>query len=216
VLHKYNEHKYRNRRKELIAQLRRKGIQSEAVLKAMEKIPRHLFVDTAFADRAYEDSALPIDMKQTISQPYTVARQTEMLDLKPGEKVLEIGTGSGYQAAILLELGAEVYTVERHRMLYNRSQDLLKSLGYRPTMKCGDGTQGWSAYAPYNGIVVTAGAPVVPDSLKMQLADGGRLVIPVGDQDRQAMHRIIRKNDAFTEEIHDDFKFVKLIGKDGW
>lgn len=216
MLHSYNEHKYRNRRKKLLDTLRKKGITSEAVLKAIEDVPRHLFVDTAFADRAYEDSALPIDMKQTISQPYTVARQTELLDIKPGEKVLEIGTGSGYQAAILITMGAVVYSIERHRLLYDRARTILQEIGLRIMMKCGDGTQGWNAYAPYDAIVVTAGAPVIPDALVNQLNEGGRLVIPVGDETRQAMHRITRIGDEFREEIYDDFKFVPLIGKDGW
>lgn len=216
MLHKFNEHKYRKRRKQLLAILREKGIKSEAVLEAIEKVPRHLFVDTAFADRAYEDSALPIDMKQTISQPYTVARQTELLELNPGEKVLEIGTGSGYQAAVLLELQANVYTVERHRELYDRARTILQNIGYRLMMKCGDGTQGWQAYAPYDAIIVTAGAPVIPESLVNQLEIGGRLVIPVGDESKQAMYRITRHRDGFTEETFDDFKFVPLIGKEGW
>ncbi len=196
--------------------MRNKGIESESVLEAVGRIPRHEFVDTAFADRAYEDSALPIDMKQTISQPFTVAKQTEMLQLRNGEKVLEIGTGSGYQAAVLLELGAEVYSVERHRPLYERAKQILHRLGYRLMMKCGDGTEGWSAYAPYDAIVVTAGAPVIPESLISQLSDGGRLVIPVGDSTKQAMHRITRYGDEFEEEIFEDYKFVPLIGRDGW
>ena len=216
MLHSYNEHKYRNRRQKLLAILRSKGIKSEAVLKAIEAVPRHLFVDTAFADRAYEDSALPIDMKQTISQPYTVARQTEMLDIQPGDKVLEIGTGSGYQAAVLIAMGAQVYSIERHRLLYDRARAILHEAGLRIMMKCGDGTQGWNAYAPYDAIVVTAGAPVIPEALVNQLNDGGRLVIPVGDENTQAMHRITRHGEEFREEIFDDFKFVPLIGKDGW
>ncbi len=216
MLHQYNEHKYRHRRNKLVSGLKDKGITSGEVLSAIARIPRHEFVDTAFADRAYEDSALPIDMKQTISQPFTVAKQTEMLQLVPGEKVLEIGTGSGYQAAILLELGAEVYTVERHRLLYERAREILHRLDYRLMMKCGDGTEGWPAYAPYNGIVVTAGAPVVPEALVQQLSEGGRLVIPVGDETRQAMHRITREGDDFHEEIFEDYKFVPLIGRSGW
>lgn len=212
----YHEFKFKNRRKQLIQELRDKGIQSERVLKAIEGVPRHLFVDSAFSMRAYEDSALPIDMGQTISQPYTVARQTELLDLFPGEKVLEIGTGSGYQCAILCEMDAQVFTVERHKLLYERSRAILNEVGYRAQHKLGDGTLGWTAYAPYDAIIVTAGAPVVPEALLQQLADGGRLVIPVGDEQKQAMHKIVKKEGSFYEEVFNDFKFVPLVGKDGW
>ncbi|MFW6347088.1 MAG: protein-L-isoaspartate(D-aspartate) O-methyltransferase [Cyclonatronaceae bacterium] len=222
MFHEKNQYKYRNRRKKLLEELRSKGISSEAVLKAIESVPRHLFVDTGFADRAYEDSALPIALGQTISQPFTVARQTELLEVKAGEKILEIGTGSGYQAAILAELGAQVYSVERHRELYHRGQDALREAGYRVMLKCGDGTEGWSAYAPFDGIIVTAGAPVVPEALKAQLSAGGRLVIPVGDGDKQVMYRITRRAEETGEEAHfdeeafSDFKFVPLIGRQGW
>lgn len=202
--------------------MRNKGIKDEAVIKAIDTVPRHLFVDTGFADRAYEDSALPIALGQTISQPFTVARQTELLQLKSDEKLLEIGTGSGYQAAVLAELGAKVYSVERHRELYERARQILREAGYRAMLKCGDGTEGWSAYAPFDCILVTAGAPVVPDALKEQLAPGGRLVIPVGDDEKQIMYRITRKNEdaeeqpEFTEEAFSGFKFVPLIGRQGW
>lgn len=216
MFHQYNEYKYRHRRKLLLKELREKGIQSEKVLKAVESVPRHEFIDTGLSDRAYEDSALPIDMGQTISQPYTVARQTELLDVSESERILEIGTGSGYQCAVLCEMGAQVYTIERHKLLYERARDILTNIGYRAMYKLGDGTLGWNAYAPYDGIVVTAGAPVVPEALKQQLADGGRLVIPVGDENKQAMHRIVRQGDEFLEEIYNDFKFVPLIGKEGW
>ncbi len=211
-----DEFKFRKRRKALADELREKGIQDEHVLKAIGTIPRHVFVDSAFANRAYEDSALPIAMKQTISQPYTVARQTELLEVKPGEKILEIGSGSGYQGAVLLEMGAKLYTIERHDELHHRARQILSKLGYRAMFKCGDGTQGWNAYAPWDGIVVTAGAPVIPEALRNQLADGGRLVIPVGDSSTQSMVRIIREGDQFTEEHYDNFKFVPLIGKNGW
>lgn len=215
MLH-YNEFKFKNRRKQLIQELRDKGIKAERVLKAIENVPRHLFVDSAFSLRAYEDSALPIDMGQTISQPYTVARQTELLDLFPGEKVLEIGTGSGYQCAVLCEMGTQVFTIERHKMLYERARNILSETGYKAQFKLGDGTLGWTAYAPYDAIIVTAGAPVVPEALLQQLAEGGRLVIPVGDEQKQAMHRIVKQGDSFYEEIFNDFKFVPLVGKDGW
>lgn len=208
---------FSRKRQALINELRQKGIQSESVLLAMGKVLRHKLIDSALSHRAYEDTALPIMLGQTISQPYTVARQTELLEIKPDEKILEIGTGSGYQCAILCELSKKIFSIERHDLLYHHAKKLLQNLGYRPTLKSGDGTLGWSAYAPFDGIVVTAGAPVVPDSLKEQLAIGGRLVIPVGDQELQTMVRIIRTSETtFIEENHDSFKFVPLIGKQGW
>ncbi len=212
-----NNPKFKQRRGRLVEKLAEKGIKDKRVLEAFNMVPRHVFVDTALQDRAYKDTALPIGKEQTISQPYTVARQTELLEVKPGEKVLEIGTGSGYQAAILCELGAEVYTVERHKKLYEKARSTLKELGYSVRFKLGDGTMGWSAYAPYDAIVVTAGAPVVPEDLVDQLALNGRLVVPVGDADRQEMVRIIKiREDEFEEEHYSDFKFVPLIGKKGW
>lgn len=213
----HNELILSHKRQALVKELKDKGIQAENVLKAIGKVPRHKLIDSALTHRAYEDTALPIILKQTISQPYTVARQTELLELKPGEKVLEIGTGSGYQCAILCELSKNVYSIERLHNLYLHASDLLRSLGYRPTLKSGDGTLGWSAYAPFDAIVVTAGAPVIPDALKNQLTIGGRLVIPVGDEKEQTMMRVIRKSETeFIEENHNTFKFVPLIGKQGW
>lgn len=209
--------KFIYRRRKLVEGLREKGIQSETVLSAMEKVPRHLFVDTALEERAYEDTALPIGKGQTISQPYTVAAQSELLGAGPGNKVLEIGTGSGYQAAVLCEMGADVYSVERHEELYLKARSILRRLGYRVRIKLGDGSLGWSAYAPYDGIVVTAGAPVVPQELIRQLRIGGRLVVPVGDQEKQMMIRITRiSEDAYEEEHFSSFKFVPLIGEKGW
>lgn len=212
-----NNPKFKQRRRRLVETLADKGIEDHRVLEAFNIVPRHVFVDTALQDRAYKDTALPIGKEQTISQPYTVARQTELLEVQPGEKVLEIGTGSGYQAAILCELGAEVYTVERHKELYQKARSILRELGYSVRAKLGDGTMGWSAYAPYDAIVVTAGAPVVPEDLVDQLALNGRLVVPVGDDKRQAMVRIIKiREDEYEEEHYSDFKFVPLIGKKGW
>lgn len=212
-----NERIFNKRREALIDELVQKGIRDERVLKAFAEVPRHKFVDSALSNRAYEDSALPIEMGQTISQPFTVAKQTELMEVEPGDKVLEIGTGSGYQAAILCVMGTNVYSVERHQLLHDRAREILKDLDYRAMLKCGDGTMGWSAYAPFDGIVVTAGAPVIPETLKNQLAVNGRLVIPVGDESKQAMYRITRHGeDEFEEEKFSIFKFVPLIGKQGW
>ena len=209
--------RFSRRRAQLVKHIEEKGIKDRNVLQAVNSIPRHIFVDTAFENRAYEDSALPIGNGQTISQPYTVAAQTELLEVKKGDKILEIGTGSGYQAAILCHMGADVYSVERHEKLYLNAKEILQELGYRPHLKLGDGTLGWSAYAPYDGIVVTAGAPVVPEDLKQQLKIGGKLVVPVGDQKSQMMFRITRvSEEEFNEERLSYFKFVPLIGEKGW
>ena len=201
----------------MVDELHDKGIRDPHILMAIGTVPRHLFVDTALQNRAYEDTALPIPKRQTISQPFTVARQTELLQPQEGDKVLEVGTGSGYQAALLCQMGVLVYSVERHQELYERARELLQQLGYKPMLKCGDGTVGWSAYAPYDGIVVTAGAPVVPENLAHQLAIGGRLIIPVGDSEKQLMLRLTRvSEDEYEEERFSHFKFVPLIGKKGW
>ncbi|MCH8496518.1 MAG: protein-L-isoaspartate(D-aspartate) O-methyltransferase [Balneolales bacterium] len=209
--------KYQKQRNALADLLADKGIRDDRVISAIRDIPRHTFVDSALWTRAYEDIALPIGLDQTISQPYTVARQTELLELQPGAKILEIGTGSGYQCAVLCEMGAKVYSIERHKALHERSREQLRDMGYRPMLKCDDGTLGWGAYAPYDGIVVTAGAPVVPSDLVAQLAVGGKLVIPVGDSTSQKMHVITRvTEDNFDEKVYEGFKFVPLIGEKGW
>ena len=168
-------------RKLLIKEVASKGITDERVLNAMMKLPRHFFFDEIFVTHAYEDKAFPIGQGQTISQPYTVAFQTELLEIKAGDKILEIGTGSGYQASILLELGAEVHTIEYNKVLYNQTRKFLPRLGYRPHFYQGDGSRGLPAQAPFDGIIVTAGAPSVPQDLIQQLKIGGKLIIPVGD-----------------------------------
>ena len=166
---------------------------------------------------AYRDIALPIGYEQTISQPYTVAFMTEQLNVKPGHKILEIGTGSGYQAAILVRMGAKVYSIERHNELYRKTQLLLDKLGIRVSTKCGDGTIGWSEHAPFNGIIVTAGSPDIPVSLKKQLAVNGRLVIPVGDKNSQTL-KVVHKIADNEFDITDipQFAFVPLIGREAW
>lgn len=212
------EDNYRQRglRNKLVKTLEKKGISDPNVLKAIGKVPRHVFFETALLDHAYQDKAFPIGEGQTISQPYTVAFQTEKLEIKPGDKVLEIGTGSGYQACILLELGAKVYTIEYNKKLYDRTKVLLPKLGYSPYFFHGDGSKGLPAKAPYNKIIVTAGAPVVPKSLTDQLADNGILIIPVGNRDKQVMLRITKKKDQLITEEFENFAFVPLLGKEGW
>jgi protein-L-isoaspartate(D-aspartate) O-methyltransferase len=200
----------------MIALLKERGISDERLLASMAKVPRHVFVPPPFTNRAYDDSALPIGMMQTISQPYTVAFMTQALEVKPGDKVLEVGTGSGYQAAILAEMGARVFTIERHRELLSRAQKVLDRLGYRVASKVGDGTVGWSEFAPYDGIIVTAAAPDVPEPLLKQLADGGRLVIPVGDLDVQNLLVVTRHGEEYERKEAFGFKFVPLVGKLGW
>lgn len=189
-----------------------KGINDDHVLKAMAKIPRHLFMNSSFEAFAYQDKAFPIGANQTISQPYTVAFQTEKLQVKPGSKILEIGTGSGYQTAVLLELKAKVYTIERQKELYKSTSLFLLEIGYRPkAMRFGDGYLGLAEFAPFDGIIVTAGAPFVPKALLSQLKVGGRLIIPVGEN-TQKMTLIIRKEEkVFDKKIFGDFSFVPML-----
>jgi protein-L-isoaspartate(D-aspartate) O-methyltransferase len=207
---------YARERDELVSILRRRGIGSEAVLRAIGEIPRHLFVKDVFLARAYEDSALPIDCRQTISQPYTVAFMTEILDIRRGDKTLEVGTGSGYQACILAHMGARVFTIERHSELLEQARRRFETLRWNIASKAGDGSVGWSEFAPFEKIIVTAGAPEIPPSLLNQLADGGTLVAPVGSEAVQTMIAVDRKGDRFTQRHFDGFKFVPLVGKEGW
>src|SRR5688572_16451141 len=202
-----DNYKLRGLRNKLVKKLREKGIHDEAVLMAIGKVPRHVFFENALIDHAYQDKAFPIGEGQTISQPYTVAFQSEKLEIKPGDKVLEIGTGSGYQACVLLELGAKVYTIEYNRKLYETVKDFLPRLGYRPYFFHGDGSMGLPSKAPFNKIIVTAGAPVVPTALTEQLAEDGILVIPVGDREKQSMLQIRKKNGALIKKEYNNFAF---------
>lgn len=214
-----SRHFYTEARAGLVQILRERGITNEAVLQAFGTVPREQFVSGPFKQRAYEDIALPIDKHQTISQPFTVARMTELLEVKPGHTILEIGTGSGYQAAILAEMGVTVYTIERHFELYNTARSILKEIFPGTSIQCrfGDGTIGWSEYAPYDGIVVTAGAPEIPEALLKQLSVGGHLIIPVGSEKSQVMHCIVREDENnFADYPLEDVSFVPLIGKQGW
>ncbi len=211
-----DSYKQRGLRNKLVKKIAEKGIRDERVLAAIGKVPRHVFFENALLEHAYQDKAFPIGEGQTISQPFTVAFQTEKLEVKPGDKVLEIGTGSGYQACVLLEMGARVYTIEYNRVLYERTKAFLPQLGYRPYFFHGDGSKGLPAKAPFDKIIVTAGAPVVPQALIDQLKDGGILVIPVGDREKQSMLVIHKMGDKLKKQEFENFAFVPLLGKDGW
>ncbi len=206
-------HKHQGLRNQLVKTLVAKGIQDKNILKAIAIIPRHLFMDSGFMDFAYQDKAFPIAAEQTISQPYTVAFQSELLEIKSGDKILEIGTGSGYQTAVLIEMGAKVYTVERQKELFKKTKLFLPRLNYKPKKNVfGDGYKGMPEDAPFDGIIVTAGAPFIPKPLLAQLKIGGKLVIPVGD-DVQIMTLIIRKGDKdFEKHELGKFRFVPMLG----
>ena len=209
-----DEAKHQGLRNQLVTILKKKGITDDLVLAAIKKIPRHLFLDSGFEAFAYQDKAFPIGADQTISQPYTVAFQTQLLEVKKDQKILEIGTGSGYQTAVLCELGAKVYSIERQVELFKKTQSLLPKLNIRPKyLSFGDGYKGLENYAPFDGIIVTAGAPIIPKPLMAQLKIGGRLVIPVGETD-QIMTLLIRKNETqFEKHEFGDFKFVPMLEK---
>jgi protein-L-isoaspartate(D-aspartate) O-methyltransferase len=211
-------HDYRLARERMVKnQLIPRGIADQNVLRAMGKVQRHLFVEEALVGEAYNDHPLPIGLKQTISQPYIVALMTEALELTGREKVLEIGTGSGYQTAILAELSDRVYTIERIAPLLEGSKRLLESLGYRNIyFKAYDGTLGWEDFSPFDAIMVTAGAPSVPDPLRKQLADGGRMIIPIGNRYSQDLIKVTRTKDRFVEKNLGGCRFVDLIGEHGW
>jgi protein-L-isoaspartate(D-aspartate) O-methyltransferase len=213
-MRKYDDtYRHKGLRRKLVEQLKEKGITDERVLTAINNLPRHFFLDTAFDEIAYEDRAFPIAQSQTISQPYTVAYQTQLLEIKPFEKVLEIGTGSAYQACVLSEMGANVYTIERQKPLF----DFVKKFPFikkYPSMKLfyGDGYEGLPSYAPFDKIIVTAAAPHIPDKLMLQLKPGGKLVIPVGEGKIQQMLRITKKaNLDIITETFDNFSFVPML-----
>lgn len=204
--------KHQGLRNQLAKQLEEKGITNKNVLEAIKKIPRHLFLNSSFEDFAYQDKAFPIAAGQTISQPYTVAFQSQLLEVKKDQKILEIGTGSGYQTAVLCLLGAKVYSVERQNELFKITKSLLPKLGIRPKhLSFGDGYKGLPDHAPFDSIIVTAGAPIIPQALMAQLKIGGRLVIPLGEKE-QVMTMLIRKNETqFEKHEFGDFKFVPLL-----
>ena len=202
----------KGKRKKLVSELRQKGIVDEDVLRAIDTVPRHLFMDPAFLIHAYTDKAFPITSGQTISQPYTVAVQTSLLRVKKRDKILEIGTGSGYQAAVLAEMGAKVYTIERFRELFIKAQGILTSLGYSADFFYGDGYEGKPQYGPFDGIIITAAVLEIPQALLQQLKTGGRLVIPLGNSSSQVMTVVERTGpDSFEHSEHGNFIFVPML-----
>lgn len=199
-------------RKIMVEGIRIKGIKDEKILAAMGKVPRHLFMDSSFTQYAYKDQAFPIGAGQTISQPYTVAIQTQLLEVEKFDKVLEVGTGSGYQAAILIELGASVYTIERQRELYLKAQSVLPQIGYNPKFFYGDGYKGLPTYGPFDKIIITAGAPVIPEELIAQLKIGGRMVVPMGPREKQTMYVVVKTSETeYYKESHGTFVFVPML-----
>ncbi|TDO02645.1 protein-L-isoaspartate(D-aspartate) O-methyltransferase [Sunxiuqinia elliptica] len=204
--------RHQGMRKRLVEAIRIKGVRDERVLNAIQKVPRHLFMDSSFIQFAYKDQAFPIGAGQTISQPFTVAFQSQLLDVQPSDKVLEVGTGSGYQAAVLVEMGAQVYTIERQRELYMKVQQLLPDLGYHPKFFFGDGYKGLPTYGPFDKIIITAGAPVIPEDLLTQLRVGGVLVAPIGPTEKQVMYKVTRiSEEEYEKEKHGTFVFVPML-----
>ena len=210
-------YKTKGLRKRLVDELKGKGITDKNVLNAVNKVPRHFFLDNAFIEHAYQDKAFQIGEGQTISQPFTVAVQSQLIQINRGDKILEIGTGSGYQTCILLECGAKVYSIEKIRSLHLNAKKLLGQMGYSAHFSCGDGTKGWPSFAQYDKIIVTAGAPVLPESLIDQLKIGGLMVIPVGNKNEQIM-KLIKKTEEgrYIQQEFGNFKFVPLKGEEGW
>ena len=210
--HLKDTYRHQGKRKLLVEELGKMGIQDVRILKAFNEVPRHFFMDLALDDLAYTNGAFHIGSGQTISHPYTVAFQTELLDLSPKMKVLEIGTGSGFQTCILCELGARAYSIERHQDLHLKATQLIKHLKYDPRLKYGDGYQGWPSYAPFDRILVTCGAPGIPSDLKDQLAIGGIMIIPVGEGESQRMIKVRKTSEeTFDMEEFGTFKFVPML-----
>ncbi len=207
---------FTKKKREMLERLRKMGVTSEDVLAAMNRVERHLFVAPGLEFQAYDEKALPIGYGQTISHPFTVALMTQTLDIKKGQKVLEIGTGSGYQAAILCQMGARVYTIELERQLGQKAARKLRECGYHFLCRIGDGALGWENYAPYDAIIVTAGAPVTPEALKNQLKESGKLLIPVGSKEKQILTLYVKDKDQLNKTELTELKFVPLIGTGGW
>ncbi|MEQ8324456.1 MAG: protein-L-isoaspartate(D-aspartate) O-methyltransferase [Vicingaceae bacterium] len=208
-----DSYRHKGLRKALVKIIAEKGITDKAVLDALLKVPRHLFFDNAFVEFAYQDKAFPIGSGQTISQPFTVGFQSQLLEIKKGDKVLEIGTGSGYQTAILLELGAKVFSVERQRNLFLKAKKMLDQLGYRPKLFYGDGFKGLPSFGPFDKVIITAGAPGIPQDLISQLKLNGTMVIPIDKDTHQVMHRFTKKDEtgSLSDEEFGKFQFVPML-----
>jgi protein-L-isoaspartate(D-aspartate) O-methyltransferase len=212
-----DEYKHKGLRKKLVKELIEKGLTSSEVISAMEKVPRHFFLESAFLEQAYSDIAFPIGDGQTISQPFTVGFQSQLLMIKRGDKVLEIGTGSGYQSSILCEMGAKLFSIERIKTLHKNAKAILDFMGYKAELFLGDGSLGLKVFAPFQKIIVTAGAPMAPEPLLEQLDNGGIMVIPIGNEKEQVMVRYKKDlSGNVTREEHGIFKFVPLLGEKGW
>lgn len=212
-----DSYKHKGLRNRLVAELKAKGISDTKVLEAIMRVPRHVFFENAFLDHAYQDKAFPIGEGQTISQPYTVAKQTELLQISQGDKVLEIGTGSGYQSCILMELDVKLYSIEVNKTLFEKTITKLHQMGYHGDFFCLDGSKGLPQYAPFDKILVTAGAPFIPGTFIEQLKIGGTLVIPVGDRQNQKMVRIVKKSSKeLQKQEFGDYRFVPMLGEQGW
>lgn len=209
-----DNYRHKGLRKKLVEELRSKGISDEEVLSAINNIPRHLFMDNAFVHFAYKNAAFPIGANQTISHPMTVAVQSELLEVASKDKILEIGTGSGYQCCVLMELGAKVYSIERHRSLHQKAKQIIESFGYKPKLFFGDGYKGLPAYAPFDKIIITAAAPFIPEELKQQLRTGGHMIIPLGEGEKQEMLKITKvAEEKYETKSYGDFSFVPMLEK---
>ncbi len=207
-------YRHKGLRKKLVEELARMGISEQRVLQAINKVPRHYFLSSAFLEFAYENKAFQIGAGQTISHPFTVATQSQLLQVEPGMKVLEIGTGSGFQTAVLCEMGAKVYSVERQKLLHDNAKKLLSSMGYKPQLTYGDGYKGLPTFAPFDRVIITCAIPRVPEDLLMQLRPGGLLVMPFGEGEVQQMMVITEAEDgSFTSELHGNFSFVPMLEK---
>lgn len=206
-----DSYKHKGMRRQLVDELRLKGIKSEAVLEAINAIPRHYFLDKAFTEQAYSNVAFQIGAGQTISHPYTVAFQTELLEIKKGDKILEIGTGSGFQTAILCQLGAKVFSIERQKELYLKCKHIFDFFHFTPKLKFGDGYKGWPVFAPFDKIIVTCGAPYIPEDLTLQLAEGGRMIIPIGEGKNQEMMVVTKEKNSLKTDKVGVFSFVPML-----